>query len=752
MFLKRTVFSFGLTAFLLGCGTLPASGPYGTNMKNGNLKIDISSIDQGGKTFRYAVANLDQPLLSFLSKYAPEVAQKEDWPENQVVEEIKVNVGDTIQISIFESQSGGLFIPEDSSVRPGNFVSLPSQTIDYTGMITVPYAGLVQAAGKTTEEISADIVTRLSNKAIEPQVVVSFSGRDGAEVSVIGDVNQASRLSLGFNKYKMLDAIAAAGGPTSPGFETKVSLQRAGEEYNIRFDKLVEDSENNIFAKVNDTIYLYREPEIFIAYGAVQNQGSISFGKRKLNLSEALGLANGLDDGRADPAEVYIYRQRKYPYFEKLSSVETGTSNVMTTITAGSLAYGVETFDENEQVNINTAAPQLVFNADGVASVTSTTQNNVVTNDTVSLSSASDVYHLDPISAEDLAQIQDSNKIKLTPITPVIPGATVNRVISTPQAIAPSPVYSPLPTVSPARVSVAPETISEKTPVINVLDVPKVTTQSNVRVSTPVQMGDRGDVKPQFRPSTLPRISRPDLATSSTLRAVAVTQPIDVQPVVEAQAPIIVEVPVVQADSLEEPIIATPEVTDLQLVFGEASKKLDNTADTVVVDTVKPVVIEKVYNQEVPFMSERGIEIPEINTATPTVIAEPVIAVETPVIEVPAPMPIPAPAPIILKPVPQIVEAPAPVVKPSPLRQPKLEVQEVTETATMVTSDDGVSMIFRLDMRDPKSFFLAQNFQMEDQDIIYVANAKSVEFSKFLNILNLSSTTTNATDVAKDRF
>ena len=330
---------------------------------------------------------------------------------------------------------------------------------------------------------------------------------------------------------------------------------------------------------------------------------------------------------------------------------------------------------------------------------------------------------------------------------------------TSPQLSSTSKIYSQPPSSSSSSSSVekviAPQ--PQKTPVINVLDVPKVTTQSNVRVSAPVHLNDRGDVKPQFRTSNLPRISRPDLATSPALRAVAVTP----QPAVDVQAPIVVEVPAVQADIFEEPLVVTPELTKPQLVFGEGRKELDNAvdnatdnavADIVVVDTVKPVVIEKVYNQEVPFMSERGIEIPEINTATPTVIAEPVIAVETPVIEVPAPMPIPAPAPIILKPVPQIVEAPAPVVKPSPLRQPKLEVQEVTETATMVTSDDGVSMIFRLDMRDPKSFFLAQNFQMEDQDIIYVANAKSVEFSKFLNILNLSSTTTNATDVAKDRF
>lgn len=45
-------------------------------------------------------------------------------------------------------------------------------------------------------------------------------------------------------------------------------------------------------------------------------------------------------------------------------------------------------------------------------------------------------------------------------------------------------------------------------------------------------------------------------------------------------------------------------------------------------------------------------------------------------------------------------------------------------------------VVYRLDLRDAKSYFLAQRFPMEDKDIIYVANADLNELQKFFTLLN----------------
>ena len=54
------------------------------------------------------------------------------------------------------------------------------------------------------------------------------------------------------------------------------------------------------------------------------------------------------------------------------------------------------------------------------------------------------------------------------------------------------------------------------------------------------------------------------------------------------------------------------------------------------------------------------------------------------------------------------------------------------------TPDGRIPVVYRLDMKDPASFLLAQNFPVYNKDVIYVANAPSAELQKFLNILTSS--------------
>jgi polysaccharide export outer membrane protein len=44
-------------------------------------------------------------------------------------------------------------------------------------------------------------------------------------------------------------------------------------------------------------------------------------------------------------------------------------------------------------------------------------------------------------------------------------------------------------------------------------------------------------------------------------------------------------------------------------------------------------------------------------------------------------------------------------------------------------------VIYHLDMRDPRAFFVAQNFPIENKDLLYVANAPAAELQKFLNLI-----------------
>lgn len=54
----------------------------------------------------------------------------------------------------------------------------------------------------------------------------------------------------------------------------------------------------------------------------------------------------------------------------------------------------------------------------------------------------------------------------------------------------------------------------------------------------------------------------------------------------------------------------------------------------------------------------------------------------------------------------------------------------------VVTTPEGrVPVVYRVDLRDPASFFVMQGFAMQHQDVVYVSNAPAADLQKFLNLV-----------------
>jgi polysaccharide export outer membrane protein len=51
------------------------------------------------------------------------------------------------------------------------------------------------------------------------------------------------------------------------------------------------------------------------------------------------------------------------------------------------------------------------------------------------------------------------------------------------------------------------------------------------------------------------------------------------------------------------------------------------------------------------------------------------------------------------------------------------------------TADGKVPVVYRVNLRDPNSFFIAQSFMMDNKDLLYVSNAPIAEVQKFLNVV-----------------
>ena len=94
-------------------------------------------------------------------------------------------------------------------MRPGNFVALPNQPVDTKGFLFVPYAGLIPAAGKRPSEVSQEIVDRIKNRAIEPQVEVALITQNSSLITVVGEVNAG----LGFSPTGRTATLKTIGRP-----------------------------------------------------------------------------------------------------------------------------------------------------------------------------------------------------------------------------------------------------------------------------------------------------------------------------------------------------------------------------------------------------------------------------------------------------------------------------------------------------------------------------------------------------------
>jgi polysaccharide export outer membrane protein len=265
----------------------------------------------------YGLVKLTPEVVDIVKEYGPG-AIAGSFPDNRPPPSIKFGIGDVVAVSIFEAAAGGLFIPAEAGVRPGNFVSLPNQNVDSAGFITVPYAGAIKANGRTPSEIQQDIVKAIGNRAIEPQVVVSLVTQNTSLISVLGEVNTPTRLTANAAGERILDVISRAGGPKGAGWDTWVTLERNGKRATVPFGALVYQRANNVWVHPGDTIYVYTEPQIFLAFGASGSQGQFPFEMWKINMAQAMAKAGGLLDAQAEPSGVYVYRREPRELAERL--------------------------------------------------------------------------------------------------------------------------------------------------------------------------------------------------------------------------------------------------------------------------------------------------------------------------------------------------------------------------------------------------------------------------------------------------
>ena len=225
-----------------------------------------------------------------------------------------IGPGDVLEVNIWEaspailfgsSSNASLSIVNSSSSKA---TTLPEQVVNRDGKISVPFAGSIQAAGKTTDQIASEIVKALNGKANIPQVMVRLIRNRTSSITIVGDVAQSQQIALSPKQEKLLDVIAMAGGVRQPIQKVTIQLARGSKSGRMPLETIIKDPAQNVSLISGDVITAYFQPLSFTAMGAVGQNREVEFEGQGITLAQAMARVGGVQDNRADARGVFLFR------------------------------------------------------------------------------------------------------------------------------------------------------------------------------------------------------------------------------------------------------------------------------------------------------------------------------------------------------------------------------------------------------------------------------------------------------------
>lgn len=198
--------------------------------------------------------------------------------------------------------------------------------VDSTGAFRMPLIGLVQAGGRTPEELAAEIAKRLRDGGFyrDPKVTVEIAQRAEAKITVQGAVRQGGEFTLQ-QGWRLSDALRAAQ-PTDTADLSAVRLERlSGERLTINHLKFVQEGDEsaNPLLQAGDRIFVPLRPggQNVLVLGAVRSPGSFEH-REAGTLITALGKAGGTLP-EADTSRIQIRRaDRAEPITVNLNTLQ----------------------------------------------------------------------------------------------------------------------------------------------------------------------------------------------------------------------------------------------------------------------------------------------------------------------------------------------------------------------------------------------------------------------------------------------
>jgi polysaccharide export outer membrane protein len=235
---------------------------------------------------------------------------------------------DVLSITVWEHPE--LTIPAGGQ-RP---VEQEGNQVRADGTIFYPYVGILEVAGKNTEQIRAELTEKLSRFIKKPQLDVRVVGFNSQKVHVAGAVTKPGVVPLTDVPMTLSDVINLSGGANEKADIQEVILIRDGKNRTFNLQDLYHkgDLSQNVLLQNRDIVYVpvntYRKVYVM---GEVSSSAALAMPDGKLNLAEVMASA-GINQQSADPERIFVLRQgEEKPLAYHLDASEPGALILATT-------------------------------------------------------------------------------------------------------------------------------------------------------------------------------------------------------------------------------------------------------------------------------------------------------------------------------------------------------------------------------------------------------------------------------------
>ncbi len=288
-----------------------ASGGHEYSIVKDDGAADQYKVVGNGSSTGYTLVDVTPDVVLALARQQPEAgaesAELRSLLPSDVPPEYRLGPGDVFFPIVWDH-------PELTQPTGGASTADPAtqgRLVDSTGMAFYPFVGTFKAAGMTAGELRNYLTDSLKKYIEKPQVDVRVVSFRANRIEVTGEVQRPATLTIDDAPKGILQAISACGGLTTAASRRRAILVRKNRIYKVDLAGLLSGNQlvGNPALEPGDVLHFpdQSHDQVFML-GAVDKQQPVVIQQGALTLIQALTVAGGLDNLRANQSGVLIFR------------------------------------------------------------------------------------------------------------------------------------------------------------------------------------------------------------------------------------------------------------------------------------------------------------------------------------------------------------------------------------------------------------------------------------------------------------